>query len=90
MLTAEQRSELERLQAPNVLSLLIHSGPGRGASVSGFECGDITRGDIADWLAEKHAEEMRMQSSTLRWAKIAGIAGIVGVMVGIAAIWLAK
>jgi hypothetical protein len=60
--------------------------------------GLLTRSDVEDWLAEKHIEEAAMQRSTLTWAKIAGIAAIVGVIVaavlgviGIAVtIWLAK
>ena len=54
----------------------------------------MTRGDIEDWLCEEHIEQARVQTSTLRWAKIAGWAGIAGALIGIAAIavtlWLAK
>jgi hypothetical protein len=53
----------------------------------------LTRGDVEDWLSEKHTEEIRritedaqMQGITLRWAKIAGWAGIVSVIVGVASI----
>ena len=61
---------------------MIHSGPGRGAAVSGFKSAPlgINRGDIEDWLAEKHVEEATQRKSTLQWAKIAGWAGIAGAL----------
>jgi hypothetical protein len=94
MLTAEQRAELESLGPATVRTKLLQSGAGRGASVAGFKCGDITRAEIDDWLVEKHVEETDVQNSTLRWAKIAAWAGIAGVLVGVSAIvvtiWLAK
>jgi hypothetical protein len=102
MLTDEQRAELEALGAATVRAKLIQPGAGRGADLAGFKTGiqggNLTRGDIEDWLAEKHIEEARIQNSTLRWARIAGWAGIIGVivtlLVGIATIavtmWPAK
>jgi hypothetical protein len=94
MLTDEQRDELEAHGPSTVRTKLIPAGPGRGASVAGFKCGDLTRGDVEDWLVVKHVEEMGVQNSTLRWARIAVWAGIAGVAVGIVAvgvtIWLAK
>jgi hypothetical protein len=94
MLTDEQRAELEALAPATVRLMLLQGGPGRGASVSGFKCGDITKGDIDDWLIEKNVEETAIQLGTLRWAKIAGWAGIVAVIVtvimGALAIHLAK
>jgi len=93
-LSREQRAELNALGPDNVRQKLFESGAGRGALVRGFRCGDIGRGDIEDWLAEKYVEETAMQRGTLRWAQIAGCAGIAGVVVGVAAvfvtIWLAK
>jgi hypothetical protein len=60
--------------------------------IPGFKCEDITRGDIEDWLAEKSAEETAQQSATLRWARIAGWAGIVSVILTafgiVISIWL--
>ena len=94
MLTAEQRDELEAHGPSTVRTKLLQSGPGRGASVSGFKCGDLTRGDVEDWLSEKHLEETNLQNDTLRWARIAGWAGIASVLVGLfaigVAVWLAK
>jgi hypothetical protein len=92
VLTPEQRAELEDHGACNIRFKLPQHGAGRGASISGFKCGDITRGDIEDWLAEKSKEEAAQQSSILLWAQIAGWAGIASVvltMVGIAiSVWV--
>jgi hypothetical protein len=65
MLTNEQRAELEALGPENVRQKQMLGGRGRGAAVPGFKCGDITRGDIEDWLAEKYVEETCVQKSTL-------------------------
>jgi hypothetical protein len=92
MLTPEQRAELEEHGAASIRFKLTQYGAGRGASISGFKCGDITRGDIEDWLAGKSSEETAQQSAILRWARIAGWAGIIGALLtatGIAiSIWL--
>jgi hypothetical protein len=94
MLSNEQRAELEALGAATVRLKLTQYGAGRGASISGFKCGDITRGNIEDWLVEKNAEETALQRGTLRWAKLAGWAGIISVistvLMGALAIYLAK
>jgi hypothetical protein len=93
-LTAEQRAELEASGPATVRLKLTQYGAGRGASISGFKCGDITRGDIEDWLVEKNIEETALQQGTLRWAKIAGLAAIISIIVtvimGALAIRLAK
>jgi hypothetical protein len=88
MLTDIQRKELEEMRAPNVrLHLAANQGSGPGAAVA-FRCGDIARGDVYDWLATKDAEETTRQSATLRWAVIAGWAGIIGAVIGILALVL--
>jgi len=93
-LTATQRAELEALGADTVRAKLSQPGAGRGATLYGFktgvEAGYLTRGDVEDWLPEKHVEEANLQNSTLRWAKIAGWAGIISViatvLIGLASI----
>ncbi len=96
MLTPEQRAELEAYGPEVVQAKLMHAGPGRGAAVLGFDTAKLglNRGDVEDWLAEKHVVESRERKSTLRWAKIAGWAAIAGVLIGIltvaGTIWLAK
>jgi hypothetical protein len=91
MLTPENRAELEALGAETVRAKLIQGGAGRGAALSGFKTGKygdaLSRGDVEDWLAEKHVEEARLQLGTYRWAKIAALVGIAGLI--IAAISLA-
>jgi hypothetical protein len=93
-LTPEQRAELEEHGPQNIRFKLPQHGGGRGAAIPGFKCGDITRGDIDDWLAEKSRIETAQQAATLKWAKIAGWAGIASVIltaVGIAiGLWTAK
>lgn len=64
------------------------------ASKTGFQGDRLTRGDIEDWLADKHVQEASERRRTLRWAIIAAVVGIASALVGIAAIfvsvWLAK
>lgn len=84
MLTEMQRAELEALGPPYVRSKLAGYGGGRGAAIGGFACGEITRSEVEGWLIEKHAEDTALQQGTLLWAKIAGWASIVGVIVTIA------
>jgi hypothetical protein len=91
-LTPEQRAELEALGPENVREKLSLSRPGRGAAVAGFKtghfsAGDLTRGDIEDWLAEKHVEDAAIRNSILRWAKIAGWAAIISALIGTATLW---
>jgi hypothetical protein len=88
MLTAEQRAELEEQGPQNIRFKLASYGGGRGAAIGGFRCGDITRSEIEDWLAEKYQMEAAQQRSILRWARIAGWAGIVSVILAGVGIWL--
>jgi hypothetical protein len=57
MLTAEKRAELEEQGPQNIRFKLASYGGGRGAASGGFRCGDITRSEIEDWLAEKYQME---------------------------------
>jgi hypothetical protein len=97
MLTYEQRAELEALGIETVRAKLGQPGPGRGANLYGFktgvEGGALMRGDVEDWLAEKnaeqtreHANEVRVLKATLGWAKVAGVASIVGALAAVMAI----
>ena len=96
-LTPEQRAELEANGPDLVRTKLLQGGADKGASIPGFNSGPfraLTRSDIEDWLVEKHAQDLRTQDSILRWAKIAGVAAIVGIIVGtltlIVTIWPPK
>jgi hypothetical protein len=98
-LTKEQRAELDALGPETVRGKMIPCAVTRDANVAGFktgfgDAGYLTRGHLEDWLADKSARDATERRQTLRWAKIAGWAAIIGVGVGIAAIivaiWLAK
>jgi hypothetical protein len=72
MLTTIQRAELEHLGAASIRFKLTQHDSGRGASISGFKCGDITRGEHRRLARGKNVEETAQQSAILRWARIAG------------------
>jgi hypothetical protein len=76
-LSEEQRRDLERLTVENVRLKLGYSDAERGAVVTGLGDGMILRGDAEDWLAEMARLEAKERAATLRWARIAGWAGIV-------------
>lgn len=78
------RVELEQLGPGNVRELLrTAAGSGRSAPVAMQLPGvpDPTRGDVEDWLRGKERETERVIGATLKWAKIAGVAAIIGVIV---------
>ena len=56
-LTRDAHTALEAAGTANVRDKLRYAGPGRGAAVPGFASGDITRGDIEDWLTGKERKE---------------------------------
>jgi hypothetical protein len=89
MLTRAQRDELEQQGAQNIRFKLASYGGGRLAAIGSFRCGDINRGEIEDWLAEKYQREAAQQRSTLRWARIAAWAAIVSAIFSTVAVWLA-
>jgi len=76
-LSEEQRRELDRLTIENVRLKLAYSPAERGAAVPGLGDGMLLRGDVEDWLAEMARLEAKERAATLRWARIAGWAGIV-------------
>jgi hypothetical protein len=88
MLTRAQKDELEQQGAQNIRFKLASYGGGRGAAIGGFRCGDISRGEIEDWLAEKYQREAAQQCSTLRWARIAALAATVSAILSAIAVWL--
>ena len=79
-------SQLEEHGPTSIRFKLTQYGAGRGALIGGLICGDITRGDIEDWLAEKSKAEAALQSAILRWARIAGCAAIIGAVLAAVAI----
>lgn len=87
-LTREQRTSLEEAGIRVVSLKLATYGGGKGSFVGGFKCGEILRGDIEGWLAAKTKDEQSQQDRTLKWAQIAGWAGIASVVIAIAALLL--
>ena len=82
-LRPDQRAELEALGPDNVRIRLIGAGTNIGACVGGFKTGDMDRGDVEDWLAEKYAGQVRVESWTL-WAAVVGaVAGTIGVLIAL-------
>src|SRR5215813_728715 len=75
-LSEEQRRELDRLTIENVRLKLAYSAAEREAVVPGLGDGMILRGDVEDWLAEMARLDAKERAATLRWARIAGWAGI--------------
>lgn len=85
-MTTAETAALEATGATNVRDKLRHAGPGRGAAVRGFSCGELTRGDIEDWLA---AKERADRQSARRRADIAIATSLVSLAVGLAGLLLA-
>lgn len=90
MLSDHQKATLEEAGTAIVRIRLTNYGGGRDTVVGGFKCENVTRGDLEDWLTEKSREEMAQQSSILRWAKIAGVAAIIGAAIAALGIILQK
>jgi hypothetical protein len=85
-LTRDEQTALEAAGFANVRDKLRYAGPGRGAAVRGFSSGDITRGDVEDWLTDKEREE----KSELRRRANLGIAiSLLSMAVGLAGLVLA-
>lgn len=78
------RAELDRRGPANVRELLrTRTGPGDRDPVALQLAGadDASRSDVEDWLREKEREAEAVGRDTLKWAKRAGYAAIVGVIV---------
>src|SRR5215467_15635278 len=75
-LSEEQRRELERLTIENVCLKLAYSAAEREAVAPGLGDGMFLPGDVEDWLAEMARLGAKERAATLRWARIAGWAGI--------------
>jgi len=56
---------------------------GAGASIPGFKSGEMTRGDITDWLIERSKIEQRQQTTILVSAIVAGLASVLGVIIAL-------
>jgi hypothetical protein len=77
------------------LEKLRHAGPGRGASVVGFQCGEIPRGVVEDFLAGRHrsdhdareqAERAKVRREIIQlWVGVvgSGLVGLAGLIVSL-------
>jgi hypothetical protein len=89
MLTTDHRSELERRGAANVRFKLTSYGGGHQSTLDGFlRSGNPLRGDVEDWLADQERVEKAQQAAILKWARIAGVAAIAGIVVAAAGLGL--
>jgi hypothetical protein len=87
MLTEAQRKELERNGVANVRLKLSSFGGGRRSELTGaYEGEPMTRGDVEDWLAEQAEAEQKTISSTLFWARVAGVTGIISLIIALVAL----
>jgi hypothetical protein len=85
-LTRDERTALEGAGTATVRDKLRYAGPGRGAAVRGFSSGDLTRGDVEDWLADKE----RAENNVLRRRANLGIAiSLASMAVGLAGLVVA-
>jgi len=80
------RAELNRLGVWAVQKKLDQASVSHGASVHGFVSGAIERRFIEEWLAAREEAEARRQRATLRWARIAGLLAMLGILIGIASL----
>ena len=78
-LRPDQRTELEALGPESVRIRLMAAGTNIGACVGGFKTGDMDRGDVEDWLGEKHASKVQFDRVVLSAAIIAAVAGVLTV-----------
>jgi hypothetical protein len=90
------RDELERRGPANVRDLLRDTGPGPNTSVyvPVEDAPQPRRFEVEDWLREKEQAAERLASTRhdqlLWWARIAGVAAVLGVLVGGAATFYAR
>lgn len=89
MLTSEQKAAIEKAGTQLTTMLLMRNPLGGPTSpVGGFQCAEHpVRQDVEDWLASKLGESEKQQATILRWAVIAGIAGIVSALLTVVTLW---
>ena len=77
---AAWRAELDSLGVWAVQKRVDQAGEEHGALVYRFTRGPIEYEFIELWLGEKEQAAVRQQAATLRWARIAGWAGMLAVL----------
>jgi len=73
------RAELDRIGVWILQKRLDEAGAG-AASVYSFPRGPIERDFVELWLSQKEQDASRQQAAVLRWARIAGFAGMLAVI----------
>lgn len=85
-LTTAERAVLEAAGIANVRDKLRYAGPGRGAAVPGLASGDLTRGDVEDWLSDKERDE---RSDVRRRANLGIAISLASIALGLAGLIVA-
>jgi hypothetical protein len=80
---AAWRAELDSLGVWAVQKRVDQAGEEHGALVYRFTRGPIEYEFIELWLGEKEQAAVRQQAATLRWARIAGWAGMLAVLLSV-------
>ena len=90
----DQACELERLGMDNVRERLRYAGASPGSIVPGLGDGNMLRGDVENWLAERdkalRERAEKLQQDTLWWAKAAAWVAGAGIIVGAIVSFLAR
>jgi hypothetical protein len=79
-LSPEHRAFLDQKGLEAVRVKLGAYGPGSEVQVGFSRDVIIVRADIEQWLAEKNAAMERREAAVLRWARIAGVAAVLGLI----------
>jgi hypothetical protein len=85
-LSNKERDELEALRPATVRIMLVKGGPGRGASIPGFKCGEISKVDIDDWLIEKDKAQAGRDFQSFnyaRWTFYVAVGALIAPIIGI-------
>jgi hypothetical protein len=87
-LSEADRAELNRLTIENVRLKMAYAGADPGSVVPGLgkrpdQPFGMTRADVELWLAEQANKTAEQQASTLWWAVVAGVSGIIGILVAV-------
>lgn len=89
MLSGEQKAALEKAGIQLTTMLLMRNPMGGpNSQVGGLQCSPLPqKQDVEDWLAKRLSDNESLQAKILRWAVIAGIAGIISALLTAATLW---
>jgi hypothetical protein len=84
MLTSAQKAALDKAGVDVVRLKLLQNGNRREQAMDGFGgTGNVTIGDVEDWLSERTRADTAQQAKTLLWAKVAGWASVIGIVIAV-------